>query len=89
MTVSFTDDEGNPETLTSAATAAVAAAATVPDEPGQLRVLPHDAQGLDVSWEAPAGGGGSAITSYKVQWKEKADIIGTVAAHFNSELIGK
>ena len=33
MRVSFTDDLGNPETLTSAATSAVAAAKTVPGPP--------------------------------------------------------
>ena len=70
--VSFTDDASNGETLTSAATATVAAA-TVPGEPGHLRVFPHDAQGLDLSWEAPTSDGGSPITGYKVQWKEEAD----------------
>ena len=66
--VSFTDDEDFQETLTSAATDAVAA--TLPDAPEHLRVAPHDAQGLDVSWGAPASDGGSAVTGYKVQWKE-------------------
>ena len=71
--VSFTDDQNNEETLTSAATAAVAGAATVPGEPEHLNVSPHDDQGLDLYWEAPASDGGSAITGYKVQWKEAAD----------------
>ena len=73
--VNFTDDASNEESLTSAASATVAAAAaaTVPGEPGHLRVFPHDAQGLDLSWEAPASDGGSPITGYKVQWKEAVD----------------
>ena len=71
--VSFTDDQNNEETLTSAATAAVAGAATVPGEPEHLNVSPHDDQGLDLYWEAPASDGGSPITGYKVQWKEAAN----------------
>ena len=63
--VNFTDDASNEESLTSAASATVAAAATVPGKPGHLRVFPHDAQGLDLSWEAPASDGGSPITGYK------------------------
>ncbi len=66
--VSFTDDEGNSESLTSDATAVVAA--TVPGVPQHVRVTPNDSQALDVSWEAPASDGGSAVTGYKVQWKE-------------------
>ena len=65
--VSFTDDEGNSESLTSDATAVVAA--TVPGVPQHVRVTPHDSQALDVSWEAPASDGGSGVTGYKVQWK--------------------
>ena len=66
--VSFTDDADNEETITSAATGAVAA--TVPGPPEHLRVVPHDAQGLDLSWEAPASDGGSPVTGYKVWWKQ-------------------
>ena len=66
--VSFTDDASTEETITSAATGAVAA--TVPGQPEHLRVVPHDAQGLDLSWEAPASDGGSPVTGYKVQWKQ-------------------
>ena len=69
--VSFTDDGGNEETLTSADTDTVAA--TKPGVPGHLNVFPHDAEALDVYWEAPASDGGSDITGYKVQWKESAD----------------
>ena len=69
--VTFTDDADNEETLTSAATVEVAA--TKPGVPGHLNVFPHDAEALDVYWEAPASDGGSDITGYKVQWKESAD----------------
>ena len=69
--VSFTDDADHEETLTSAATDTVAA--TKPGVPGHPKVFPHDAEALDVYWEAPASDGGSDITGYKVQWKESAD----------------
>ena len=69
--VTFTDDVGNEEILTSAATAAVAAA--VPGVPGILSVSVNDTGKLDVSWDAPDSNGGSAVTGYKVQWKEAAD----------------
>ena len=68
--VSFFDDKNNPETLTSAATTAVLA--NVPDAPEHLNVSLHDTGALDVSWEAPARDGGSAVTGYRVQWKETA-----------------
>ena len=69
--VTFTDDGGNQETLTSGATAAVTA--TVPGAPGSLRVSVNDTGKLDVSWSAPESNGGSSVTGYKVQWKEAAD----------------
>ena len=70
--VIFNDDDNNEETLTSPATAAVAAETAVPGAPQSLNVSPDDTGTLDVSWEAPAVGG-SATTGYKVQWKRVGD----------------
>ena len=71
--VIFNDDDNNEETLTSEATAAVAAETAVPDAPQSLNVSPGDTSTLDVSWEAPASDGGSDITGYKVQWKSGSE----------------
>ena len=68
--VIFNDDLDNEETLTSAATAAVAAETAVPDAPQSLNVSPDDTGTLDVSWEAPASDGGSAITGYKLDFTQ-------------------
>ena len=69
--VAFTDDAGNEEDLTSHATEAVAP--TVPGAPKSLKVSVRGTGTLDVSWEAPDSDGGSAVTGYRVQWKEAAD----------------
>ena len=71
--VIFNDDDDNEETLTSVATAAVAAETAAPDAPRSLNVSPDDTGTLDVSWEAPASDGGSDITGYKVQWKSGSE----------------
>ena len=65
--VSFTDDASNPETLTSAATAAVTAAATVPGAPTGLMATASGTTAIDLSWTAPASTGGAAITGYKIE----------------------
>ena len=82
--VIFNDDDYNEETLTSEATAAVAAETAVPDAPQSLNVSPDDTGTLDVSWEAPASDGGSAITGYKVQWKRVGDSWDTPADVFEA-----
>ena len=66
--VSFIDDVGNAESLTSAATAAVSAA--VPSVPRTVAVERGGTGELDVSWEEPSSNGGSSVTGYTVQWKE-------------------
>ena len=71
--VIFNDDDDNEETLTSPATAAVAAETAAPDAPRSLNVSPDDTGTLDASWEAPASDGGSAITGYRVQWKSGSE----------------
>ena len=68
--VTFTDDAGNAETLTSAATTAVAG--VVPSAPGGLSVSVNGTGKMNVFWSVPASNGGSAVTGYKVQWKEAA-----------------
>ena len=70
--VTFTDDAGNQESLPSYA---VVAATALPEAqvPGAPDVSAQDSTSLAVSWTEPASDGGSAITGYKVQWKEAAD----------------
>ena len=65
--VSFTDDAGNEETLTSAATAAVAA--TFPGTPRSLQVQTAGTGELEATWQQPESNGGSDVTGYRVQWK--------------------
>ncbi len=65
--VSFTDDASNAETLTSAATAAVAAAATVPDAITDLLATPGNTQ-VTLSWTA-FDDGGSTITKFEYRQK--------------------
>ena len=65
--VSFTDDAGNEETLTSAATATVST--TVPGIPRSVAAEPAATGRLEVTWQAPESDGGSEVTGYKVQWK--------------------
>ena len=79
--VSFTDDRGTEETLTSVATAAVEA--TAPDAPRNLSIAAPDGKEglLEVSWQAPGSDGGSAVAGYKVQWRSGSeDYDGTAAS---------
>ena len=67
--VTFDDDLGHTETLTSAATATVGAVATAPtvstvDAPTDLLADAGDAA-VTLTWEAPEDDGGSAITDYE------------------------
>ena len=65
--VSFSDDNGNQESLTSQATAAVSA--TTPGAPRSLAAEPAGTGELSVSWQAPQSNGGAEVTGYTVQWK--------------------
>ena len=69
--VTFTDEAGNEEDLTSDSTEAVEP--TAPGAPKSLKVSVRGTGTLDVSWEAPDSDGGSAVTGYRVQWKEADD----------------
>ena len=62
VTVSFTDAEGNPETLSSEATRVVEATETVPGRPQDL-AGEASAQGIALTWTAPDG---SVVTGYVV-----------------------
>ena len=75
--VTFTDDAGNDESLTSAAMTTVEA--TVPGVPRSIEAERGGTAELDVSWEEPASNGGSPVTGYTVQWKEASDSWDSVA----------
>ena len=61
-TLASTSDGGEPEPIATAA-------ATVPGAPRSVVAGRGGSGELAVSWEAPSGDGGSAITGYKIQWK--------------------
>ena len=72
MRVSFTDDEGNDESLTSTATAAVVAEDPQPQEPpakptGLTGTVSHDA--VSLSWDNP---GDESVTGYQILRLDKA-----------------
>ena len=72
--VTFTDDAGNEQFLTSAAVAApVSRSDRLPAAPGTPIVSPEDTGALTVSWKMAPDGGGPPITGYLVQWKEADD----------------
>ena len=65
MRVSFTDDAGNAESLTSAATAAVQAEPAAPDPPAKptnLKATLNADGSITLSWTAPEGD----VTGYQV-----------------------
>ena len=64
VTVSFTDDASNAETLTSAATVTVT---TTPGAPTGLAATANGPSQIDLAWTAPASTGGSAITGYNIE----------------------
>ena len=78
--VTFTDDRGAEEVLTSAATEPVAARAA--DAPATLTAAtPEGTEGtLEISWTTPPSDGGSQITSYTVQWKSNGEDYDATAA---------
>ena len=79
--VTFTDDAGNEESLTSFGVIAAPEPpeAQAPGAPGRPDVSPQVSGSLAVSWSGPASDGGSAVTGYRVQWKEAADSWDTAA----------
>ena len=68
--VTFADDAGNEETLTSAPTAAVEPVwgDGPPGAPGNLTVTAGD-QEITLSWEPPADNGTAPATRYRIEWR--------------------
>ena len=60
--VSFTDDAGNEESLTSASTTAVAAAP--PPPPDNVRAVTQESGAVELTWEAPQDG---TVTGYRIE----------------------
>ena len=65
--VSFTDDAGNEETLTSAPTEPVWGDGP-PGAPGNLTITAGD-QEITLSWEPPADNGNAPATRYRIEWR--------------------
>ena len=70
--VTFTDDGGNEETLTSAPTGAVLEEPVLgdgpPGAPRNLTVTAGD-QEITLSWEPPADNGNAPATRYRIEWR--------------------
>ena len=62
MQVSFTDDEGNEETLTSEPTAVVAA--TPPPPPDNVRAVAKKSGAVELTWDAPHD---ATVTGYRIE----------------------
>ena len=65
--VSFTDDAGNEESLTSASTTAVAAAP--PPPPDNVRAVTQNSGAVELTWEAPQD---ATVTGYRIE-RSRAD----------------
>ena len=61
MRVSFTDDAGNEESLTSAPTAAVAAPLLPPDN---VRAVTQNSGAVELTWDAPQD---ATVTGYRIE----------------------
>ena len=59
-----------------------------PDAPENISVSPGESGELVVTWQAPSGDGGSAVTGYRLQWKESAASWGTPADVSEAAVIG-
>ena len=70
-------------------TGTAASQAEVPGVPQYVQISPGQSEELVVSWNAPASDGGSAITGYKVQWKETAGGWDTPADVSETTVTGK
>ena len=66
-----------------------ASQAEAPGIPQYVQISPGQSEELVVSWRAPASDGGSAITGYKVQWKEAAGSWDTPADVSETTVTGK
>ena len=65
--VTFTDDGGNEETLTSAATGPVLGDG-LPGAPRNLAATPGNKE-ITLSWEPPADNGNAPATRYRIEWR--------------------
>ena len=70
--VTFTDDEGNAETLTSEPTDAVSAAP--PPPPDNVRAVTQESGAVELNWDAPLG---ATVTGYRID-RRRADQQGSV-----------
>ncbi len=66
-----------------------ASGSEAPGVPQYVQISPGQSGELVVSWNAPASDGGSAITGYKVQWKEAAGSWDTPADVSETTVTGK